>query len=71
MMEVLRYLFGILNGASLWIPVSEKDQFLLLSSPQSSDALAIEFDDPEADMPPVEHNDLVFIRPFLDDMSES
>ena len=44
--------------------------YLLLSSPKSSDAFSVQLDDPERDVPLVEHDDLVLVRTIVDDVPE-
>ena len=65
------YLFRILNGSTFRVSISQKNQFLLLSSPETSDAFSIEFDDSEGNVALVEHDNLVFISTIINDMSES
>lgn len=44
--------------------------YLLLSCPQASDTLPVELDEPEGDMPLVEHDDLVVVSAVIDDVAE-
>ena len=68
---ILPHLFCILNGSTFGISISQKNQLLLLSSPEASYAFPIEFDDPKRDVAFVEHNNLVLISTIVNDMSES
>ena len=65
------YLFGILNGSTFGISISQENQFLLLSRPKTSDTFTIEFNDSEGDKAFVEHDNLVLVRTIINDMSES
>ena len=63
-------LLGVLDAASLRVSVPQEDELLLLARPQSSDALSVEFDHPEAEVPLVEHDDLVLVRPVVHHVPE-
>ena len=55
-------LFGVLDATALLISVAQVDQFLLLAGPEATYALAVQFNDPEAEESLVEHDDLVLVR---------
>lgn len=61
-MRAISDLFGVLDAPALLIAVTQIDQLLLLAGPESAHALAVQFDDPEAEESLVEHDDLVFVR---------
>ena len=52
------------------IAVAQVDELLLLAGPQSADALAVQFDDAEAEIALVEHDDLVLVRRVVDHVAQ-
>ena len=65
------YLFGILNWSTFRVPISQKDQLLLLPSPKSAYAFSVQFNDSEGNMSLVQHDDFVLISTIINDMSKS
>ena len=68
--QVPQCLLGVLDTSSLRISVSQEDQLLLLSCPQPPHTLPVQFDNSEAEVALVQHDDLILVRPIVHHMPQ-